>query len=174
MITQQLETLNVETNELGDTFITIVADGKQIRYKQSKKFKLPKASGVADNRLSVEGIRRAGHKISVQHYRAFYSHDVDRIIYLPKNTKYLRDPDLLLLPHGGYTRIALTLAVSKSTPFKVTTLEKEEEGICYGDTLYMTSHCSELDLFCYKTGVRQALDRVSMPLAKALLNGPLK
>jgi hypothetical protein len=159
----------------GNTYITSVNhEGKEHTYKESPRIKIPRATGVASNKLSVEAIRKAGHKISVFHYRCFYSEMVKKVIALPKYTIRHCDPDLTLLSRGGYTRISITPATHVDSCFTIATQLFNGLTIGYGDTINIMSYCLPEDLFCYKTGVRTCLERVNIYFAHQLLQGPLR
>jgi hypothetical protein len=151
-----------EKTEFG-TIVTLIVQKngetpKEIRYKQITKKKAMRPSSFAKNGLSIESIRKAGYKVSVYHYRTFYCPDTKHYIFLPKS-EIKRDPNLVLMPKGGYARITIVTPNSYDG----------YEGYTFGWIL--NSNCSNEDVYCYKKGVTAALDRLDISVAQKILNG---
>jgi len=161
--------------------VPVVAEIVNLKFDKINKVKTPKISSIAENGLSVKKLREIGHKISVHHYRTYWSDDVNNFIYLPSSTRFLHDPCITLLPEGGYTRIAISPLLKEEyqdfAEFKevyntrINDDEVEQRTDYFGPTYYYTSYCLPPDLFCYKLGVTNALNKVSDSYAQALLNG---
>lgn len=121
--------------------------------------KPPRKTYLASNGLTVEGIRKAGHKIAVMHYRwALYSRHRVETLY-----GYIEEPPIAVpasflrrsleytvFPNGGYTHIAITTKDGKD--------------------IRLSSACSPEDIFCYKAGVQKALQRLTEQEVDLLTN----
>ena len=128
-----------------------LASGRTWSWKVKPRPKKTKCS--PSNKISIQKIADAGHKVRVRHFRwAYYLGTLERVTArkLASNFKprpivvpssFRKDPLYSLLPRGGYTHITIKT--------------KDDKYVC------LSSECSPHDPFCYAKGVEKALERLS-------------
>lgn len=148
--------------EMGPDYLTVVsADGhlfKRTHLPSNKTWvwtsreRPAKRIPRARNKVTIELLQEAGHKVRVKHFRlATYlgqnelvrkkeAHKFEfRVIVIPSS--FRKDVMYRILPKGGYTHISIK--------------NKDNKYIC------VSSECSEEDPFSYAAGVASALERLT-------------
>lgn len=122
---------------------------KDVELIAKRRAEARKAKYKTKNGLTIEGLRKAGHKVRVSHIRYTEQPGVAILIPVPSYMRKVAN----FTSYGGATHIVITTPLSDSPDIAIS-------SVCHSD-----------DCFDYKMGVKQALDTIEQADADNLMSG---
>jgi hypothetical protein len=134
---------------VGDTVERLMKDGRTFKYVKTHP-RRDNALKEANNGLSIHKLRKIGHNVHVSHLRfAEWDKTPDGpIMVIPPYM--VKDKQYRVKEQGGFTHITIKKAWSN-------------------ETVNTSSRCSIDDNFCYKLGVKFALERIDSAVVSDLM-----